>query len=163
MCVNGTCNGWSAKRTRLVGLGHRHAWVHICNQVGPSGAFLGQGFPHILHFNSSLEYLDKNSVSVSVLCHLPLFATPWTMVVCQAPLAREFSRHEYWSGLPFPTPGDSSWPRDQNWILYHCTTWEALIIIVFDANFLSCFAHFKTPHQMEDVNYLIAPGRPPVA
>ena len=29
--------------------------------------------------------------------------TPWTL---QAPLSMEFSRQEYWSGLPFPTPGD---------------------------------------------------------
>ena len=27
-------------------------------------------------------------------------------VTCQAPLATEFSRQEYWSGFPFPTPGD---------------------------------------------------------
>ena len=27
-------------------------------------------------------------------------------VVCQAPLSLEFSRQEYWSGLPFPSPGD---------------------------------------------------------
>ena len=27
-------------------------------------------------------------------------------VARQAPLCMEFSRHEYWSGLPFPTPGD---------------------------------------------------------
>ena len=32
------------------------------------------------------------------------FPTPWT-VACQAPLFMEFSRQEYWSGLPFP----SSW------------------------------------------------------
>ena len=32
-------------------------------------------------------------------------ATPWT-VACQAPLSMEFSRQEYWSGLPFPFPGD---------------------------------------------------------
>ena len=25
---------------------------------------------------------------------------------CQAPLSMEFSRQEYWSGLPFPSPGD---------------------------------------------------------
>ena len=31
--------------------------------------------------------------------------TPWT-VAGQAPLSMEFSRHEYWSGLPFPPPGD---------------------------------------------------------
>ena len=33
------------------------------------------------------------------------FATPWT-VVCQAPLSMEFSRQEYQSELPFPSPGD---------------------------------------------------------
>ena len=33
------------------------------------------------------------------------FVIPWT-VTCQAPLSIEFSRQEYWSGLPFPTPGD---------------------------------------------------------
>ena len=31
--------------------------------------------------------------------------TPWT-VACQAPLSIGFSRQEYWSGLPFPSPGD---------------------------------------------------------
>ena len=40
-----------------------------------------------------------------VLGCVQLFATPWT-VACQAPLSREFSRKEHWSGLPFPTPGD---------------------------------------------------------
>ena len=33
------------------------------------------------------------------------FVTPWT-VACQAALSMEFSRQEYWGGLPFPTPGD---------------------------------------------------------
>ena len=32
-------------------------------------------------------------------------AIPWT-VSCQAPLSMEFSRQEYWSGLPFPSLGD---------------------------------------------------------
>ena len=35
----------------------------------------------------------------------PTLVTPWT-VACQAPLSMEFSRQEYWSGLPFPSPGD---------------------------------------------------------
>ena len=39
------------------------------------------------------------------LSHVQLFATQWT-VAHQAPLSMEFSRQEYWSGLPFPTPGD---------------------------------------------------------
>ena len=33
------------------------------------------------------------------------FVTLWT-IACQAPLAKRFSRQEYWSGLPFPSPGD---------------------------------------------------------
>ena len=33
------------------------------------------------------------------------FASPWT-VAHQVPLSMEFSRQEYWSGVPFPSPGD---------------------------------------------------------
>ena len=43
--------------------------------------------------------------SVQSLSHVRLFATPWT-VVRQALLSMEFSRQEYWSGLPFSSPGD---------------------------------------------------------
>ena len=39
------------------------------------------------------------------LSRVQLFVTPWT-VAHQAPLCMEFSRKEYWSGLPFPSPGD---------------------------------------------------------
>ena len=41
---------------------------------------------------------------VSKSCLVPL-ATPWT-VARQAPRSLGFSRQEYWSGLPFPSPGD---------------------------------------------------------
>ena len=37
------------------------------------------------------------------------FVTPWT-VAHQAPLSMEFSRQEYWSGLPFPPPEDLADP-----------------------------------------------------
>ena len=40
-----------------------------------------------------------------MLSHVQLLETPWT-VVHQAPLSMEFSKQEYWSGLPFPPPGD---------------------------------------------------------
>ena len=46
---------------------------------------------------------DGGGGLVAKLC--PTLATPWT-VVRQAPLSMEFSRQEYWSGLPFPSPGD---------------------------------------------------------
>ena len=48
-------------------------------------------------------------VYVQSLNHVWLCATPWT-VACQAPLCMQFSRQEYWSGLPFPTPVDLPHP-----------------------------------------------------
>ena len=45
------------------------------------------------------------SFVVSSLSHVQLFATPRT-VAHQAPLSMGFPRQEYWSGLPFPSPGD---------------------------------------------------------
>ena len=49
----------------------------------------------------------KVKVKVRSLSHVRLFATqtPWT-VAHQAPLSMGFSRQEYWSGLPFPSPRD---------------------------------------------------------
>ena len=43
------------------------------------------------------------------LSRVQLFVTPWT-VAHQAPPSLGFSRQEYWSGLPFPSPGDLSDP-----------------------------------------------------
>ena len=42
---------------------------------------------------------------MKLLSRVWLFVTPWT-VAHQAPPSMEFSRQEYWSGLPFPSPGD---------------------------------------------------------
>ena len=41
---------------------------------------------------------------VYVLSRVQLFVTPWT-VAHQPPLSMEFSKQEYWSGLPLPPPG----------------------------------------------------------
>ena len=50
--------------------------------------------------------LAKQTLYVcSVIQSFQLFGTPWT-VAHQAPLSMEFSRQEYWSGLPFTTPGN---------------------------------------------------------
>ena len=58
--------------------------------------FSGKGF----HYNRTLTIL----CNVCMLSHVRLFVTPWT-VAHQAPLSMGFSRQEYWSGLPFPSPG----------------------------------------------------------
>ena len=59
-----------------------------------------------------LHYMVSLSLPLSnlkrwwkLLSCVQLFATPWT-VAHQAPLSMGFSRQEYWSGLPFPSPGD---------------------------------------------------------
>ena len=60
------------------------------------------------------------------------FATPWT-VACQAALSVEFSRQQYWSGLPFPPPGDRPEPGIEleslalaGGFFTTSATWEAL-------------------------------------
>ena len=50
--------------------------------------------------------LQCMKVKVKSLSHVRLFATPWT-VAHQAPLSMGFSRQEYWSGVPSPSPGMS--------------------------------------------------------
>ena len=55
------------------------------------------------------------TVKVKSLIHVRLLVTAWT-VVYQASLSMGFSRQEYQSGLLFPSPGESSWPRDQTCI-----------------------------------------------
>ena len=75
------------------------------------------------------------SVSEACRCRLVaqsswLCVTPWT-IASQTPLSMGFSRQEYLSGLPFPSPGDlpnlGSNPclLHCRWILYHWVTWEA--------------------------------------
>ena len=54
---------------------------------------------------------------VKLLSSVRLFVTPWAITYEVSP-SMEFSRQEYWSGLPFPSPGDLSIPRDQTWVSY---------------------------------------------
>ena len=50
-------------------------------------------------------FIGKGKVKVKSLSRVQLFVTPWT-VTYQALRSMGFSRQEYWSGLPFPSPGD---------------------------------------------------------
>ena len=56
----------------------------------------------------------KENEEVKLLSSVRLFVTPW-IVAYQAPPSMGFSRHEYWSGLPFPSPGDLPDPRIEPW------------------------------------------------
>ena len=48
---------------------------------------------------------NEVTLPTKLLSLVQLFVIPWTAAY-QAPLSMEFSRQEYWSGLPFPSPGD---------------------------------------------------------
>ena len=63
---------------------------------------------------ANITWVSVKCENVSRLCLI--LCNPMDRTVAhQAPLSMEFSRQEYWSGLPFPSPGGSSWPRDQIW------------------------------------------------
>ena len=68
----------------------RHAKDKIENQQGEK---------------KTCEYAHVYIYKVKSLSRVRLFVTPWT-ITYQAPLSMGFSRQEYWSGLPFPPPGD---------------------------------------------------------
>ena len=63
----------------------------------------------LLAVQGTLKSILQQLSSVQSLSHVRLFVTLWT-VAHQAPPSMEFSRQEYWSGLPFPSPGDLSNP-----------------------------------------------------
>ena len=54
--------------------------------------------------NSLLLFLERKK-EVKLLSRVLLFGIPWTAAY-QVPPSMGFSRQEYWSGLPFPSPGD---------------------------------------------------------
>ena len=79
----------------------------LCNPIDSSPP--GSTVPGILQAKT-LEWVAisfsnawKWKVEVKWLSCVWLFVIPWT-AACQAPLSVGFSRQEYWSGLPFPSP-----------------------------------------------------------
>ena len=68
------------------------------------------------------------------VCMCSAMSDSWDSMNCSPPgsLSVEFSRQQYWSGLPFPTLGDLPNPEIEpvslvspRWILYHRASWEA--------------------------------------
>ena len=69
---------------------------------------MGLGRKGEKHSIAQTLYASFVCMCVCMLSHLSrvqLFVTPWT-VAFQAPLSMGFSRQEYWSGFPYPPPGD---------------------------------------------------------
>ena len=98
--------------------------------------------PRLPSFQSHSSFPDRLKPDICIVCacmlssfsHVELFVTPRT-VACQTPLSVGFSRHEYWSGLPCPPPGDLPDPGIESTSLMFPalagrsftirTTWEA--------------------------------------
>ena len=59
----------------------------------------------MIQFSISVCVYIITCVCVCAAAQLCLTVSPWT-VACQTPLSVGFSRQEYWSGLPYPSPGD---------------------------------------------------------
>ena len=89
---------------------------------------------NIIWIQQRVKSLTCATIDVSVLSHVWFFLTLWN-VARQAPLCMRFSRQEYWSGLPFPTPGDLPYlkmepkslisPALAGRFFMTSTTWEA--------------------------------------
>ena len=106
---------------------------------------------------------------VAKLC--PTLVTPWTGAL-KAPLHMGSPRQEYWSGLPFYSPGESSRPRDWTRVsfiggsllhcrksLYHWATKEALLHFywLFILPDLIKHAFHSLPRPLESTSYVPRP------
>ena len=65
------------------------------------------GYEKEFRFLLQVQSIVSGERSVCIIHHVRLFVTPWT-VAQQAPLSMEFSRQEYWCGLPLPTPANDA-------------------------------------------------------
>ena len=155
MCSNGRTglqykfsSPWCLKVTKEI-FGYL---FHLCQLV------IELAFLHTIHFAWNLVTVKNLGVFlvvgllVCVLNCVQLFATLWP-VASQAPLSLEFSRWEYWSRLPFPTPGCLSNPGIEPWllclllgkrILYCCATWKAHLNYIEYLSFGQIYKHNST-------------------
>ena len=93
-------------------------------------------------------------VHTQSLSHVQLSVTPWT-VAQQAPLSMGFSRQEYWSGLPFPLPGDLP---DVVTIRLHFLTFCLIITPLFRGGtffFLKITLNHYPPHSFLSIFFWI--------
>ena len=119
MCVHARLRPHGLQPTRLL-----CPWGFPGKHAGVGDHFLLQGtFPTqvwnprllcLLHWpaaSATWEALECSDRRQTFVQSCPTVSTPQT-AACQAPLSIEFSRQEYWSGLPFLSSGESSRPRD---------------------------------------------------
>ena len=118
--------GWKCRHQLFSAILHK--WLEHSQTMGPMRVlelipcrYWGMTVPINEHYGKGAKMcgqvitfffkisIKSESVSCSVVSDS---AIPWT-IARQAPLSMEFSRQENWSGLSFPSPGDSSQSRDE--------------------------------------------------
>ena len=111
-----TCKWTHAVQTHVLQGSTAYTYLFVCVHVYPYNNMyipipynvliyihIGYIKIHLSHRRKNLEDYGGGDGVVTKLC--PTLATPWA-VACQASVTMGFSRQEYWSGLPFPSPGD---------------------------------------------------------
>ena len=141
----------------------------LCDPI--DGSPLGSSVPGVLQARI-LEWVAisfsnawKWKVKVNSLSRVRLLATPWT-VACQAPLSMELSRQEYWTGLPFPSPGDLPnlgteptslsflhWQADSLPLATPGKPWSILQVLISNKVNINCY-HLHKPKTLWGVTPL---------
>ena len=111
--------GLSYKGTNPIPEGFSFMTNHLPKALSPNTLTPGIRFKHknLRWGETTIWFGWSINLCVRVLSHVWLFVTPWT-VTCQAPLSIDFSRQEYWSGLPFPPPRDLPDPGNNLCLLH---------------------------------------------
>ena len=135
----------------------------LCDPIdgSPSGSLV----PGILQAKT-LEWVAisfssawKWRVKVKSLSHVRLFATPWTAAY-QAPPSMGFSRQEYWSGVPLPSPTSSlGEPKNRSFNLLCNPPGQLLIWEMFSGCFLLCSTEIE-PRVADSPDALQRPVTP---
>ena len=103
-------------------------------------------FSHTLDFHASISLLSSivwficSYISITLnwplyqrqsLSRVWLFVTPWT-VAHHGPLSMEFPRQEYWSWLPFPSPGGFPDPgiKSRSHFIINIYMWKSFFLLV---------------------------------
>ena len=127
------------------------SWNHLSHLSFLSSPLFPPVFPALLYI--SLSVSTCMHVCAQLFSHAWLSVIPWT-IARQTPLSMEFSRQEYWSGLPFHSPGDLSdsgiklvalaSPSLAGRFFTTIVIWEAYINLLHILFVLFIFVHYST-------------------
>ena len=127
----------------------------LCDPI--DGSPPGSAIPGILQART-LEWVAisfsnawKWKVKVKLLSHVRLFATPWTTAY-QAPPSMGFSRQEYWSGVPLPSPSALKEP----WDMFLIFNFDNLEGKVLRSQFLQKHDSFKRGKILDWLSALVS-------